>query len=395
MVARISAGISAATQRLSLAFWDFTWMLMRSGMHVLLLLLQATSAALAAHGEAGMMAGDRLAKNTTGSKHATHHHNLVHCVLRESRSHEDIVLLPLLLEAASVSGRRTFTELGAYDGISGSQSYLLEKCFGWTGVLIEASPQNFDKLNQTQRSRRTHKEHSAVCNGTGTLDVMGGGGTVAGVASDFARSFARQWNRAHADCGGMPCVSKVPCRPLPSIIEDAGFPAATFLSLDVEGGEEKVLQTVRPEHDAFPFDVVMVEADRHDHRKNARVQSMLLHTWGLLQHPIQQSPGSTNQLYARPTIRDVRPNATTLEPLRAIANSAGGRTKLLHHIGQLRLSPFVNETLRKTPHLLIGRLIEGLPQQMSALLDHMATSEVFAKPEPEEDAEEGLEQIQS
>lgn len=347
---------------------------MRSGMHILLLLMQTTIASFAAHTKAGVVAGVRRATNITDSNDATHHHihNLVDCVLRESRSNEDIVLLPLLLEAASVSGRQTFTELGAYDGITGSQSYLLEKCFGWTGVLIEASLQNFYKLNQTQRSRRTHKEHSAVCNGTGTLDVMGGRGSVAGVASDFAKSFARQWKRAHSDCGGMPCVSKVPCRPLPSIIEDAGFPRVTFLSLDVEGGEEKVLQTVRPEHDTFPFDVVMVEADRHNHRKNARVQSML-HTWGLIQYPIQQLPGSTNQVYARPAIRDVRPNAITLAPLRAKAKSAECNTKLLHHIGRLRLSPFVKNTLKRSPKLLISRLIEGLPQQMNALLDHMLT----------------------
>ena len=104
-------------------------------------------------------------------------HNELRCVIRESRSNEDIVLLPLLREAVATTGRPgTFTELGAYDGISGSQTWLLEKCFGWSGVLIEASPQNFELLNLTQRSH-AHKEHSAICNSTGFVDVMGGGGT--------------------------------------------------------------------------------------------------------------------------------------------------------------------------------------------------------------------------
>ena len=48
---------------------------------------------------------------------------------------------------------------------------------------------------------------------------------------------------------------------------DHGFPRVNFLSLDVEGSEERVMQTVvhtigkSPED--FPFDVVLVEADRH------------------------------------------------------------------------------------------------------------------------------------
>ncbi len=165
------------------------------------------------------------------SRNATHvTHNELRCALRESQSNEDIALLPLLLEAAG-SKPGTFTEIGAYDGHNGSQTWLLERCFGWSGVLIEASPQNFAKLNVTHRSRHTAKVHSAVCNGTGEVAVKGGGGTVAGVASDFARSFARQWGRAHGSCGGMPCVTHVPCRPLPKIIADAGFPHTTFLSL--------------------------------------------------------------------------------------------------------------------------------------------------------------------
>jgi len=241
-------------------------------------------------------------------------------------------------------------------------------------VLIEASPQNFQMLKATTRNWQTHKEHSAVCNVAGTVEVMGGGDTVAGVASDFAHSFARHWRTAHEHCGDLPCVANVSCRPLPMIIADAGFPSATFLSLDVEGGEERVLQSVSTREDAFPFDVVMVEADRGSIIKNARVQQMLTSKWGLVQHPIEQSKGSTNQLYARQTIRDVRPNATTRAALYAKADSVEVKETLLRHLGSLQLSPFVNVTLTRTPTLLVHRLIEGLPSEMEALLEHLTSS---------------------
>lgn len=45
----------------------------------------------------------------------------------------------------------TFLEFGAYDGITFSNTYLLEKNFGWTGLLIDPIPSHFN-LMKTSRS---------------------------------------------------------------------------------------------------------------------------------------------------------------------------------------------------------------------------------------------------
>ena len=66
---------------------------------------------------------------------------LLSCVLSSSRSQErqDVFLLPSLLHAAS-SRPGLFVEIGAYDGVNMSNTFLYERCFNWTGLLIEASP---------------------------------------------------------------------------------------------------------------------------------------------------------------------------------------------------------------------------------------------------------------
>ena len=318
-------------------------------------------------------------RNVTRSEH----HKLVHqlrCVLRESKSNEDIVLLPLLLEAAAHKPG-SFTELGAFDGITGSQTWLLEKCFGWGGVLIEASPRNYDLLNQTHRSRRSPKVHAAVCNGPGIdgkgeLEVMGGGGTVAGVASDMAKGFSHQWRNAHRDCGNFTCSSKVPCWPLPTIIANHGYPHVTFLSLDVEGGEARVLQTTPHSLAAFPFDVVMVEADRHSQAKNAAVDRMLNQT-GLVRRRLQYSPGSTNWLYVRPGIRDKRPNATEELGLRKLLTPAHSE-RLKHRIGKWPMSDWISRLYHGSANLLIDRLLMGLTAQVAAVI-HASSEDMLAE----------------
>ena len=47
-------------------------------------------------------------------------------------------LLALVRESAGRGG--SFVELGAFDGVTDSNTFLLEKCFDWRGVLIEANP---------------------------------------------------------------------------------------------------------------------------------------------------------------------------------------------------------------------------------------------------------------
>ena len=213
-----------------------------------------------------------------------------------------------LLFAAAGHSPGTFVEIGAYDGSDGSQTHLLENCFGWSGVLIEASNRNYDKLTKNERRKPpTQKVYSAVCaRGVGTVTVSNGGGTVAGVTSDMAGGFKRQWSKAHNDCGGFECTTKVPCKPLPDVMADAGFPRANFLSLDVEGGEARVMGTVLEvvgnSSENFPFDVVMAEADRHSARKNQWVRDMLKQV-GMVQVPFMYSQGSYNDLFVRPHLQ--------------------------------------------------------------------------------------------
>ena len=112
------------------------------------------------------------------------------CILNNSQSQfrEDLLLLPLLLGLALGRAGR-FVEAGALDGLDISNTWMLERCFGWTGLLIEASPSNFAQLRRSGRSATM--VHAALC----------ADGTVVNVADGAARNGLRQRGAGGAEEG--------------------------------------------------------------------------------------------------------------------------------------------------------------------------------------------------
>ena len=199
--------------------------------------------------------------------------SLADCVLKTSRAYfaEDLILLPLLLVA---SGRQpgSFVEIGAFDGLAFSNTFMLERCLAWRGELIEASSRNFQKLLRSGRT--AHFIRSAVCAGVGTVNMTTKGvyPFVNGVPSEMALTFAERWHPGER----MGRVETVPCESLTRLIHRARGPhgerSTTFLSIDVEGGEETVLANA----DISSFKVVMVETDGTNRVKEATIHSRLL-----------------------------------------------------------------------------------------------------------------------
>lgn len=208
--------------------------------------------------------------NLLGDAHPHRRHESVRdrCVLSNARSQwgEDLMLLPFLRRA---SGWRPgiFVELGALDGVSLSNTHVLERCYNWTGLLVEANPANF--ANLARSPRKVAKMHSAVCNATNgsTVLMTEHGENVAAQVSEMSAKFRKRFQNVNQPAQTV----SVPCRPLARLMSSAGFDAAHFLSLDVEGSEERVLETVDP----ACFAVVLVEMDGLDPRRDARVHATL------------------------------------------------------------------------------------------------------------------------
>jgi len=238
------------------------------------------------------------------------------CLLREHRSPDSLVVLPLLLAAAG--GRPgTFTELGAYDGETGSQTVHLERCFGWRGLLLEANPTNFAMIASKHRDLAT-VVHSAVCSKRGTVQVGTAESSVTGIEGIMSTSHQAKWRKAQG--ASVP----VPCAPLGELMKETGYSKATFLSLDVEGAELDILQSLHLLEQSPPFSVLLVETSRYDGPRNGQILQLLKNNrTGLAQHSHPHFTGSQNALFAERGLKRPPLNHSAIHELAHRARAPG------------------------------------------------------------------------
>lgn len=134
-------------------------------------------------------------------------------------------------------GHGVFVEMGALDGLRYSNTKLFEESpLDWRGVLVEANPVNAAKVPRN-RPHATLVAEAACPEGVGTVDFVGSH-AVGGVVDTMTAGHRRRWVKPQEQ------VVSVPCRPLGAILAGAGITFIDFFSLDVEGGELQVLQTM-------------------------------------------------------------------------------------------------------------------------------------------------------
>lgn len=157
-----------------------------------------------------------------------------------------------------------FVELGANDGYSQSNTWFLEKEFGWRGVLIEPSPAEFIRL---QKNRSGANEFfCAACVGFDHADEFvrmrySGLMTVTDGDTDLPDGGEAHTERGERFLpeGIRPFTFAAVARTLQSILDEAKAPQAIdILSLDVEGFELAVLKGV--DHARTRFGHLLIES---------------------------------------------------------------------------------------------------------------------------------------
>lgn len=159
----------------------------------------------------------------------------------------------------------TFVELGALDGATYSNTKRLEDEFGWTGVLIEPHPIAFQLLRVNRRNCALY--NCAVgCVDSVSLCINPRTPAVSSVQGASGESFYKEWHPSST-------TVVVPCRRLSDILQEAGRTTVDFLSLDVEGYELEVLESI--DWSVIRIEVILIEMLSDNPEKNQQCRALL------------------------------------------------------------------------------------------------------------------------
>ena len=165
-----------------------------------------------------------------------------------------------VLESTQFKRNGYFIDIGAYDGVFHSNTYLLEKDYGWNGVCVEPS----DKYNDLVVNRKCTTcnmlvySHDNLCiEFRQTLNNF----ELSGIPSYFK-------NDDHTKNRSYNYISKkIPTISLTTLCEVNSAPSVIdYLSIDTEGSELLILQY--HDFDKYRFNYISIEHNRCSDYRN-------------------------------------------------------------------------------------------------------------------------------
>ena len=180
-------------------------------------------------------------------------------VLRASKSQisQDVFVSCQLQLWKPTIESKYFVEFGATDGVALSNTYLLEKTFKWDGLLIEPARIWRERLIT---NRNCKIDFRCVFDESGkTIQFNESVDAVYSTIDQFSQADQHAGQRNRGDRYLVNTVS------LNDVLEESGAPLVIdYLSIDTEGSEFQILQTV--DFNKWTFKIITVEHNFMPHR---------------------------------------------------------------------------------------------------------------------------------
>jgi len=151
-----------------------------------------------------------------------------------------------------------FVDIGAHDGITFSNSKFFEE-LGWDGVCIEPNPKIFEILQSTRKCKCIKK---AVSNNIGVsqfFQIIDGPDMLSGLVEEFDDNAVLRINNELQDKSKGFDYINVQCDLFENIVDQNQI---DILSLDTEGNELKILQTI--DFNKYDIKIITVENNNYD-----------------------------------------------------------------------------------------------------------------------------------
>jgi len=176
----------------------------------------------------------------------------------------------IILDEQLFKGKQNgiFVEIGALDGIGGSNTYFFEKERNWSGILIEPNPIEFKKLLECERPL-SKKENCAIFNEGKDVDFLsieGPCNVLSGIVDFYDQRHLDRINRELKMYENYPVghelfsskeIIKVKGVTLQTLLDKHNITHIDLLSIDVEGAELQVLESI--DYTKTSIDCILLE----------------------------------------------------------------------------------------------------------------------------------------
>lgn len=149
-----------------------------------------------------------------------------------------------------------YVDVGAHDGVTGSNTFFFEKERQWTGICIEPLDRAYVELVKNRSSESNTFQKCCVYSQDGTVNFVQNTGyteMLSGIVSTYDPRHTARLQREQKSYGGNTQVQSKPALTLTSILGACGIKHIDYLSVDTEGSEYEVLA-------GLDFDRVSVRA---------------------------------------------------------------------------------------------------------------------------------------
>ncbi len=149
-----------------------------------------------------------------------------------------------------------FLDIGAYDGVTLSNTHFFEKEMGWTGICIEPNRDMFAKLVEN----RPKSKCLNLCIGFNEIveyqKISGYSSMLSGITNKYDSRMVNRVNKELQTYGGKIEKYDIESKTIHDILKSEGITDVDFCSVDAEGSEENILSGFDPTKVNIRFFVV-------------------------------------------------------------------------------------------------------------------------------------------
>ena len=154
-----------------------------------------------------------------------------------------------------------FVDIGAHDGITLSNTYFFEKTMGWTGICVEPIPEVYNRLIENRSCLCVQGCIFQNRESVPFLKISGWAEMLSGIIENYDPQHVQRIQWEIDLNGGQSEVINVKCYNLTELLIGHNIKHVDYLSVDTEGGELGILQSI--DFSRIDIDVIEVENNYH------------------------------------------------------------------------------------------------------------------------------------